>query len=243
MELMEWKLGNLHALAALFAIGSVCGWCLEVIFRRFFSKKNPERKWLNPGFCVGPYLPLYGCGVVVLYLMAYIGYINGYDENIVTRLILFVIMALMMTLVELIAGVITVYGFKMRLWDYRNEWGNFKGLICPKFSFFWGVLSAIFYFVLFPLMGGFLVWFNEHLQFGFFLGLFYGVFILDVIFSSGAAMKIRAYAKENNVIVSQQSSGTPESSRIGGLGKGLLNFLFNSRVGKRKDPESEEQTA
>ena len=231
--MIDWKLGDLLAIASLFAVGCVGGWLLEVIFRRFFSKKNPERKWLNPGFCVGPYLPLYGCGVVVLYLVAYSGYISGYDENMWTRLALFVLMALMMTAVELIAGLVSFYGFKMRLWDYSNEWGNFKGLICPKFSFFWGVLSAIFYFIVFPMMGGFLIWFNEHLQFGFFIGLFYGIFLLDVAVSSGAAVKIRAYAKENNVIVAHQGSGAASAGKIGGLSKGLLNFLFNSRVGTK----------
>lgn len=235
--LKDWELGTTLALASLFAVGCFLGWVLEVIFRRFFSSKNPERKWLNPGFCVGPYLPLYGSGLVVLYLIAYSGYISGYDRNIWTRLLLFVIMAILMTVVELIAGLISFYGFKMRLWDYTKEWGNFKGLICPKFSFFWGVLSAVFYFVIFPLMGGFLVWFNEHLQFGFFVGFFYGIFLLDVIISSGAAVKIRAYAKENNIIVSQQESGSMNERKIGGFGKGIAHFIFNSRVGAKKDDE------
>ena len=39
-------------LAFLFFIGSVLGWFLELIFRRFFSSANPERKWINPGFLV-----------------------------------------------------------------------------------------------------------------------------------------------------------------------------------------------
>ena len=38
-------------LAFLFFIGSVSGWVLELFFRRFFSRANPERKWINPGFC------------------------------------------------------------------------------------------------------------------------------------------------------------------------------------------------
>ena len=53
-------------LAFLFCIGSVLGWGLEVIFRRFFSAHH----WVNPGFLVGPYLPLYGSSLCVLYLLA-----------------------------------------------------------------------------------------------------------------------------------------------------------------------------
>ena len=30
--------------AFLFFVGSVFGWVLELFFRRFFSKNNPERK-------------------------------------------------------------------------------------------------------------------------------------------------------------------------------------------------------
>ena len=45
-------------LADLFFIGSVFGWVLELLFRKFFSGTNPEHRWINPGFCVGPYLPL-----------------------------------------------------------------------------------------------------------------------------------------------------------------------------------------
>lgn len=45
----------------------------ELLYRRFLSGANPERKWINPGFCVGPYVPLYGSGLCILYLLASIG--------------------------------------------------------------------------------------------------------------------------------------------------------------------------
>ena len=51
----------------LFFFGGVGGWVLELLFRRFFSGANPERKWLNPGFLFGPCLPLYGFGTVLLF--------------------------------------------------------------------------------------------------------------------------------------------------------------------------------
>ena len=51
-------------LAYLFFIGSTLGWVAELLYRRFLSGANPERKWINPGFCVGPYVPLYGFGPV-----------------------------------------------------------------------------------------------------------------------------------------------------------------------------------
>ena len=49
-------------LAFLFMFGSVAGWVLELFFRRIFSMK----KWINPGFLNGPYLPMYGFGTVIV---------------------------------------------------------------------------------------------------------------------------------------------------------------------------------
>ena len=34
-------------LAFLFFAGSVSGWVLELLFRRFLSSANPERRWIN----------------------------------------------------------------------------------------------------------------------------------------------------------------------------------------------------
>ena len=66
-------------LAFLFFIGSVLGWVLELFFRKFFSGSNPEHKWINPGFCTGPYLPIYGFGLCALYLLARIGDATGLE--------------------------------------------------------------------------------------------------------------------------------------------------------------------
>ena len=59
----------LFELCFLFFIGSVSGWVAELFYRRFFSDANPGRKWINPGFCTGPYLPLYGVGLGLVYLI------------------------------------------------------------------------------------------------------------------------------------------------------------------------------
>lgn len=61
------------SLAYLFFIGSVLGWILELFFRKYFSGSNPEHKWINPGFCTGPYVPLYGFGLCILYLLVSLG--------------------------------------------------------------------------------------------------------------------------------------------------------------------------
>ena len=91
-------------LAYLFFIGSVFGWVLELFFRKFFSSSNPEHKWINPGFCTGPYLPIYGCGLCVLYLLASLGERWDAGSSVGGRLLLFLLMALSMTAIEYLAG-------------------------------------------------------------------------------------------------------------------------------------------
>ena len=94
-------------LAYLFFIGSTLGWVAELLYRRFLSGANPERKWINPGFCVGPYVPLYGSGLCILYLLASIGERNGVDTAGV-KLRMFAGMAVWMAEIQFFAGIVSL---------------------------------------------------------------------------------------------------------------------------------------
>ena len=188
-------------LAYLFFLGSVFGWVLELFFRKFFSGSNPEHKWINPGFCVGPYLPLYGSGLCILYLLAAAGERYGLESSPSGRALLFLGMAVSMTLIEYIAGLISVKIFKVRLWDYSKCWGNIQGLICPLFSFFWAVLGALYYFLVHPRILNALAWLSQNLAFSFFIGFFFGVFTIDVVYSANVLARLKKFADENGVIV------------------------------------------
>lgn len=191
----------LLALAFLFFIGSIFGWVLELFYRRFFSGANPERKWINPGFCVGPWLPLYGSGLCILFLTALCEEHIHIANPILKKALLFLFMAVMMTVIEYIAGYVSLNYFNVRLWDYRNQWGNIQGIICPKFSLCWALMGAVYYFFIHPHILGALWWLSENLAFSFFIGLFFGFFIIDVVYSSQLVVKIKRYAAENNVVV------------------------------------------
>ena len=150
-------------LAYLFFIGSVSGWVLELFFRKFFSGSNPEHRWINPGFCTGPYLPIYGFGLCALYLFALLGNVTGFDDSISGRALLFLGMALSMTAIEYLAGIMLLKWAKLRLWDYSKLWGNVQGLICPLFSCFWAMLGAGYYFFLHPRILHALAWLSANL--------------------------------------------------------------------------------
>lgn len=192
-------------LAFLFFMGSVSGWVLEVLFRRFISRANPERKWINPGFCTGPYLPLYGFGLCLVYLIASLEKWNFIDNPFWNKVMLFLGMAICMTVIEYIAGILALKIMKVRLWDYTNEWGNIQGIICPKFSLIWAVLGAVYYFFIHPHILGAIHWLSQNLAFSFVIGLFFGVFIIDVAQSVQLVAKIKAFAEENDVVVKYET--------------------------------------
>lgn len=192
-------------LAFLFFVGSTIGWCIELLFRRFFSTSNPERKWINPGFCTGPYLPLYGTGLCILYLIASLEQYNLITNPILNKLALFLVMAILMTLIEYIAGLFCLKVLKVRLWDYSDMWGNIGGIICPLFSLFWAILGALYYFLIHPHILSAIDWLTRNLAFSFFIGLFFGVFILDVVHSANLVVKLKKFAEDNDVIVKYEN--------------------------------------
>lgn len=182
----------------LFAIGSLFGWCLEVLFRKRFSATNPEHKWINPGFCAGPYLPLYGIGVCVLYLLSSVRFaLPTFWNNVLIVLLI----AVCMTAIEYAVGFLCLKFYKVRLWNYSNLPGNIQGIVCPLFSFFWALLGAVYFFLLHPFAVDFVAWFTSHAFLLFFLGLFYGVFLIDLGHSLQIIHRLKQLAVKNQVVL------------------------------------------
>ena len=191
--------------AFLFFIGSVIGWVIELIFRKYFAVENKEHKWINPGFCIGPYLPLYGFGLSLLYMIASLEKYNLIVNPIVNKAVLFIVMAICMTAIEYIAGIFCLRVAHVRLWDYSDLCGNVQGVICPLFSCAWALLGAVYYFLIHPRILNALTWLSQNLAFSFFVGFFYGVFLIDVVYSSNLIRKLKKFADENDVIVKYES--------------------------------------
>ena len=186
------------ALAFLFFVGSVAGWCLELLFRHF---TNPERKWINPGFCTGPYVPLYGFGLCILFLMGTLEDQDLISDPVWNKVVFFLFAAAAMTALEYMAGVLCLKVVKVRLWDYSGLPGNVQGIICPQFSLAWALLGAVYYFAVHPHILDALAWLSQNLAFSFVVGLFFGVFIIDVIHSAQLVAKLKKFAEDNDVVV------------------------------------------
>lgn len=195
-------------LAFLFFIGSVVGWVMELLFRHFIASGNPERKWINPGFCTGPYLPLYGFGLCILYEVAQLEAHFDLGSSVLNKAAVFLIMAVCMTGIEYIAGILCLRVINMRLWDYTDEWGNIQGIICPKFSLIWAFLGALYYFLIHPHILDALRWLSGNLAFSFVIGFFFGVLVIDAAMSVHLVAKLRQFAEKNNVIVRYETIKT-----------------------------------
>ena len=198
-------MGLFLTLAFLFCIGSLIGWCIEVVFRRFFSAANPERKWINPGALAGPYLPLYGFGLCILFLLASLEDHIWIENPIWNKMLMFSAMAVCMTVIEYIAGILSIKMANVRLWDYSGQWGNIQGIICPKYSLIWALLGAVYYFLIHSHILGALEWLSQNLAFSFAIGMFYGVFLIDVVYTAQIIQKIKKFAEDNHVVVKYEN--------------------------------------
>lgn len=173
--------------STLFVIGSLFGWVLELLFRRFVSQK----KWMNPGFLTGPYLPIYGFGVVVLYIVSNIPLgIESQAWEIVVRIL---IIGFGMTFIEFVAGLIFIKGLKIRLWDYSNRKGNVMGIICPIFSLAWLAVGSLYYFLLNPILVQGISWISENLIYTYFVGGVMGAIVVDLSYSIHLATKLKEF--------------------------------------------------
>ncbi len=184
----------------IFFIGSVSGWILETVYRRF-CHDNKSRKWINPGFMMGPYLPLYGFGFCILFLLSELENAIMIVNPLITKLIVCVLMALCMTILELAAGLIFIKGMKLELWDYSSKPFNYKGIICAEFSFYWLVLALLYTAAVHPVIyriTGELIKEEKNL---FPLGFISGIFAVDFCCSMHIATKIKKFAEENDILV------------------------------------------
>ena len=55
--------------------------------------------------------------------------------------------------------------------------------------------------MLHPAFSALISWYKANLTFSFILGIFFGVFVIDVVFSFNVVAKIRKFAVENNILV------------------------------------------
>lgn len=179
----------------IFFIGALCGYIMELFYRRYAHKK-----WINPGFLAGPWLPLYGCGLLCLYGMSSID-LSFIPNIFLQKLCLILVITVVMTLLEYVTGIIFIKGLKVKLWDYSDRKGNVQGIICPLFTVIWGVIGGLYNLFLHPTIVFVADFVAAHAEFYFILGMLSGIFIIDNFYSFRVVAKIKKWATEHDIVV------------------------------------------
>ena len=126
---------NIEKLFLIFIIYSFLGWIVEII-NEIVTTKN----FVNRGFLIGPYCPIYGVGGLLIYLL-----LNRFSNNI---LLLFICSIIICSLIEYITSYIMEKLFDARWWDYTNRKYNINGRICLETMIPFGLLGvAMIYFI------------------------------------------------------------------------------------------------
>ncbi len=115
---------------AFFFIYCFFGWCIESTIVSFTKKKL-----INRGFLLGPILPLYGFGAIVMLVSAL-----WVKDNLLYVYLMGLVGA---TCLEYVTGVLIEAVLQMKYWDYSNKKFNLNGYICLQSSLFWGVLTVV----------------------------------------------------------------------------------------------------
>lgn len=109
---------SLLCLFLIFFIYSVIGYIVEIMF---CTIKSSKPVW-NRGFLIGPYLPIYGTGGIL------ISYTLGRYSN--DPLTLFVLSMVYCTFIEYITSYVLERIFHLRWWDYSEKKFNINGRVC-----------------------------------------------------------------------------------------------------------------
>ena len=128
---------NIEIYFLLFIIYSFIGWTLETVRCGLITKK-----WVNRGFLIGPYCPIYGISCVCMYLLLEI-YINDI-------LVVFVFASIICSIIEYMTSYIMEKMYKTRWWDYSHMKFNINGRICLQNAVIFGLLSLLILYIVNP---------------------------------------------------------------------------------------------
>jgi uncharacterized membrane protein len=138
------------------------------------------------GFLIGPYCPIYGFSALIMILTL--------DKYINDPLVLFLIVAVIASIMEYITSYIMEKLFKARWWDYSDKKFNVNGRICLENSFLFGLLGLILLYLINPFLSSLLILTNKYFLTtisSFLLVLF----VIDVIISFNVIRKIKFTAE------------------------------------------------
>lgn len=128
---------NLSLYFLLFLIYSFIGWFYEVLLTLVKKKK-----FINRGFLIGPYCPIYGVGsLFVIFLL------NDYLDK---PFGLFILSMVICSIVEYTGSFLLEKIFKTSWWDYSSQKFNINGRICLETMIPFGLGCMLIIYIVNP---------------------------------------------------------------------------------------------
>jgi len=118
---------NYCSLFLYFFIFSIIGYIIEVVNISI----NDKKLILSRGFLIGPYLPIYGIGALLM-----TQFLSKYENEVIT---LFVMGMVICSILEYITSYVLEKIFNVRWWDYSKRKYNIDGRICLENGFLFGI--------------------------------------------------------------------------------------------------------
>ena len=170
---------------------SAVGWLGESIYCSVGA-----RKWVNRGFLKGPMCPIYGTGALAMAIT--LTPVKNLDLRVplfghsvlITPLLVFIAGMVVCDIVEFITSVLMEKLFHARWWDYSNKKFNIQGRICLGHTFYWGIASLLFLYLVHPIV----VYCFSQLLDSAAIAIFacvLAVFLVDLVFAVYRALDVR----------------------------------------------------
>ena len=199
-------------------IYSISGWLMEVV-----AVGIEKRKFINRGFFIGPYCPIYGFSALIM-LFLFKDYTND-------PFVLFIMTAFVCTFFEYITSFIMEKLFKARWWDYSHKTFNINGRVCLENSVIFGLLGLALITIINPFVTNFLS--NlPHMVIIYVSSILLVAFIVDNIVSFNIISKFKSTAssviKDNTEEISEKIREILKKRSI--LSRRLVNAFPNVKA-------------
>lgn len=129
---------NVFTYFMLFLIYAILGWIIETTLVSI-----EKRKFVNRGFLIGPYCPIYGFGGLAITIL-----LKNYTKD---PIVLFLMAVIICGTLEYFTSYIMEKIFKARWWDYSAKKYNINGRICLETVVPFGILGCLVMYVLNPI--------------------------------------------------------------------------------------------
>ena len=130
---------NIVTYFLLFMIYSVAGWIMEVTCKSFEAKK-----FINRGFMIGPYCPIYGWGAIFITILL--------KRYISDWIVLFFMSMITCGILEYLTSYVMEKLFHARWWDYSRRKYNINGRICLETLVPFGLLGLTIMYITNPII-------------------------------------------------------------------------------------------